>query len=173
MRSVFFMATVLLLAMVLPAVCGVEGIVLQTMDGARVSVDSLMAEGPVVIDFWATWCRPCRVEMPRLQKIYEELADRKVHFAAVSLDTRQSKSRVEAYMEKNALSIPVYCDADGKLARMFKVMAIPTTILIDQNGDIAYQTRGYRPGDEILLKKQIETLIDRRDLGDGSRKSAE
>jgi cytochrome c biogenesis protein CcmG/thiol:disulfide interchange protein DsbE len=173
MRGVMFSTSVFLLVLTAAASGGMEGLELQAMNGGSVSVDSLLDEGPLVLDFWATWCRPCRVEMPKIQKIYEELAGEKVHFAAVSLDTRQSKNRVEAYIRQNAVSIPVYRDPEGRLARKFKVTAIPTTILIDQRGEVAYQTRGYRPGDEILLKKEIQALIDTRGGEDQGRASSE
>lgn len=155
------------------AMGGMDGLILRDMEGNRVYVDSLLADGPVVLNFWATWCRPCRVEMPRLQKVQKELEGRKVYFAAISLDTRRHKSKVEAYIEQNQVSLPVYRDPEGTLAKKFKVSAIPTTILLDQEAEIAYKTRGYRPGDEILLKKEIETLIGKRDQEAKQEASAE
>jgi cytochrome c biogenesis protein CcmG/thiol:disulfide interchange protein DsbE len=146
-----------------PVLWGMEGIALRDMDGKPVSVDSLLAEGPVVLNFWATWCRPCRVEMPKLQEVHEDLVGRTVHFAAVSLDTRRHKSRVEEYIEKNEVTLPVYRDPEGNLAKKMNITAIPTTILLDQDGEVAFKTRGYRPGDEVLLKKEIQAIIDKRD----------
>jgi thiol-disulfide isomerase/thioredoxin len=160
-----------IVAVVVPAMGGMDGLIMRDMDGNRVYVDSLLAEGPVVINFWATWCGPCRVEMPKLQKVQAELEGEKVHFAAISLDARRSKSRIEAYVRDNGISLPVYRDPEGTLAKKFKVMAIPTTILLDQDAEIAYKTRGYRPGDEILLKKEIEALIERRDKDAGEEAS--
>ena len=170
MRKAVLGVFLIVLAAALPVRAGWEGIVLRDMDGNRVYVDSLLTEGPVVLDFWATWCRPCRAEMPKLQAVALELVDKKVHFAAISLDTRQNKARVDAYIEQNSVSLPVYRDPEGTLAKKFKVVAIPTTILLNQAGEIVYSTRGYRPGDEILLKKEIESLIDKRDknAGEGS-----
>ena len=163
MRKALWTAAIGVAVLSAPTLGGTEGLVLRDMDGNRVYVDSLLADGPVVLNFWATWCRPCRVEMPKLEKIQKELEGRKVHFAAISLDTRRHKSMVEAYIEQNQVSLPVYRDPEGSLAKKFKVLAIPTTILLNQDAEIAYKTRGYRPGDEILLKKEIETLIGKRD----------
>jgi cytochrome c biogenesis protein CcmG/thiol:disulfide interchange protein DsbE len=163
MRKAALAACVLFVVAALPAAGEGERIILRDLDGNRVYVDSLLADGPVVLNFWATWCRPCRVEMPKLQAVGVELAGKNVHFAAVSLDARQNKGKVDAYIEQNAVSIPVYRDPEGTLAKRFKVVAIPTTFLLDQTGEIVYSTRGYRPGDEILLKKEIEALIAKRD----------
>jgi thiol-disulfide isomerase/thioredoxin len=162
MRRVAF-ALMTLAVLALPAAAGMENLVLRNMDGERVYVDSLLAEGPVVLNFWATWCRPCRVEMPQLQKLHKQLEGKQVHIAAISLDSRRHKSKIEAYIEENEVLLPVYRDPEGTLARKFKVVAIPTTILLDQEAEIAYKARGYRPGDEILLKKEIEALLGKRD----------
>jgi thiol-disulfide isomerase/thioredoxin len=136
-----------------------KGLVLTRLDGKSVYVDSLLLDGPVVINFWATWCKPCRLEMPQLEKIYKDLEPKGVHFAAISIDSKRSEKRLVQYLQKYKMSLPIYWDPDGKLARPFKVAAIPTTVVIDQDGKIHHKTRGYRPGDEVLLKKKIEGLI--------------
>jgi thiol-disulfide isomerase/thioredoxin len=136
-----------------------KGLVLTDLGAQKVYVDSLLATGPVVLNFWATWCRPCRIEMPHLQKIYTELEPEGVHFAVISLDQARHLSKVKDYISKNKISIPVYHDTDYALAKTFKVMGIPTTVLLDQNGEVHHRTRGYRPGDEVILKKKIESLI--------------
>ncbi len=136
-----------------------RGLTMADPEGEVVEIDSLLATGPVVLNFWATWCRPCRREMPQIEKISEELKSRAVHFAAVSLDGMRNKRAVEAYIEKYEVGLPVYYDTDWKLTRRFKVMGIPTTILLDRRAEVQYATRGYRPGDEIVLKKKIEALL--------------
>jgi thiol-disulfide isomerase/thioredoxin len=143
-----------------------KGLILRDMDGKRTHVDSLLVTGPVILNFWATWCPPCKIEMPHLEKIAKELSTKDVHFAAISLDSRRNKSHLEKYIEKNKMALPVYRDPEGTLARRFRVIAIPTTIVLDQSGQIHYSARGYKPGDEIVLKKKIEALI--RPAEDGS-----
>ena len=163
MRKMLLAALLVFAVLAAPVVWAMEGIVLRDMDGKPVPVDSLLAEGPVVLNFWATWCKPCRVEMPKLQEVQEELEGQTVYFAAVSLDTRRNKSKVEEYLDKNEVKLPVYRDPEGNLAKKFKISAIPTTILLDQDAEIAFKTRGYRPGDEVLLKKEIQALVKKRD----------
>lgn len=144
---------------VMPALAGYENIVLTDLEGNEVKVDSLLAEGPVVLNFWATWCRPCRIEMPHIEKIAADLASRKVHFAAISLDARNRKAQLEKFIVKNEIKLPVYIDANGTVAKRFKVAAIPTTVVLDSEAEIGFRTKGYRPGDEVLLKKKIEALL--------------
>jgi len=155
------------LPLVLFAVTGSAGATeLRTLSGEAVSLDSLLTNGPVVINFWATWCGPCRLEMPRLEAIYEELHKKGVEFAAVSLDNPRLKDRVRSYVEKNKITFPVYLDSKGELARKFKVVAIPTTVVLAKNGEVVYQTRGYRPGAEIILKKKIEGYLKSIEIKD-------
>jgi thiol-disulfide isomerase/thioredoxin len=143
----------------MPAFAGYENIVLTDLEGNEVKVDSLLAEGPVVLNFWATWCRPCRIEMPHIEKIASELGSRKVHFAAISLDARNRKAQLEKFIEQNEIKLPVYVDPRGTVAKRFKVAAIPTTVVLDSEAEIGFRTKGYRPGDEVLLKKKIEALL--------------
>jgi len=143
----------------MPAFAGYENIVLTDLKGNEIKVDSLLAEGPVVLNFWATWCRPCRVEMPHIEKIAADLASRKVHFAAISLDARNRKAQLGQFIVKNKIKLPVYVDPTGTVAKRFKVAAIPTTVVLDSEAEISFRTRGYRPGDEVLLKKAIEALL--------------
>jgi thiol-disulfide isomerase/thioredoxin len=148
------------------------GIVLTDLAGDSVSVDSLLATGPVVLNFWATWCGPCRIEMPHLQKVHAETESLGVHFAAISLDNARSKSRVEQYIKKQGVTLPVYQDANGSVARLFKIMAIPTTIVLNSKGETHHLARGYRPGDEIILRKKIDEVLkayDREDQRDAAR----
>jgi thiol-disulfide isomerase/thioredoxin len=137
-----------------------KGLILTELAGEKVEVDSLLKTGPVVLNFWATWCKPCRLEMPHLQGIYEELKAENVHFAAISLDQPRQLAKVGEYVAKQEISLPIYHDTGYILAKRFKVMGIPTTILLDQQGEIVHRTRGYRPGDEVILKKKIESLIN-------------
>lgn len=137
-----------------------RGLTMTDLGGGVVEVDSLLASGPVVLNFWTTWCKPCRREMPHIEKISKGLESENVHFAAVSLDGLRNKKAVETYIKKYEVGLPVYYDIDWKLAKRFKVMGIPTTILLDRNAEIQYSTRGYRPGDEIVLKKKIEALLE-------------
>jgi len=152
---IFFLTGLGVLASVVPA----SALELEGLSGETVNLDSLLARGPVVLNFWATWCKPCRLEMPHLESIYKELKTRGVQFAAVSLDNPRWKDRVKAYIRKNGFTLPVYIDTKGKLARHFRVIAVPTTVVLGEDGNVVYQTRGYRPGAEIILKKKIDSYL--------------
>jgi thiol-disulfide isomerase/thioredoxin len=136
-----------------------QGLVLKDLNGKRVLLDSLLARGPVVLNFWATWCGPCRLEMPQLQKVFQELEPKGVGFAAVSLDRGMSKEVLEGFLKSRGIGLPVYRDEEGSLARRFGVAAIPATFVLKSDGQVAHSTKGYRPGDEVLLRKKIEEIM--------------
>jgi cytochrome c biogenesis protein CcmG/thiol:disulfide interchange protein DsbE len=162
--TLFFCA---LTAIVLPAaVCAedaaspFEGMVLRDLEGASVAIDSLLDKGPLVMNFWATWCLPCRKEMPHLEKIYSEFASKGVQFAAVSVDRPDHISRIQSLLRTEKMTIPVYHDSDTELAKAFRVRSIPTTVIIGRDRKLVYTNKGYRAGDEIVLRKRIQSLIE-------------
>jgi thiol-disulfide isomerase/thioredoxin len=135
-----------------------QGLVLTDLAGKQIGLDSLLAKGPVVINFWATWCGPCRIEMPYLSKVYSELGPKGVGFAAVSLDRGMSREVLEKFVKGRGFTLPLYRDDNGTLARKFGVAAIPTTFLLKPSGDVVHVGKGFRPGDEVMLRKKIEEV---------------
>jgi hypothetical protein len=111
--------------------------------------------------------------MPHIEKIAADLGSRKVHFAAISLDARNRKAHLETFIVKNEIKLPVYLDPSGTTAKRFKVAAIPTTVVLDSEAEISFRTKGYRPGDEVLLKKKIEALLPAGDDEETAESGAE
>lgn len=104
---------------------------LQSLDGQSVSLSGLRGK-PVLINFWATWCPPCRIEMPYIQQVYDEWADKGL--AILAIDVGESPSEVRESMESRNLSFPVLLDTAGDVALQYNVRAIPTTLFLDKDG---------------------------------------
>jgi peroxiredoxin len=109
---------------------------------------------PVLINFWASWCPPCRAEMPLLQAIYQDQAprDNGVQFLSVSIDEDPSQAR--GFMTENGYTFPFLLDINKSVAYAYNVYGIPTTFLIDANGVIKARKVGAFPD-----KTELETLI--------------
>lgn len=92
-----------------------------------------------VINFWATWCPPCRAEMPELDRFYQKYRQT-VDFYAVNV--QEPPGQVAEFLAKNQYSLPVITDKEGAVARMYRINAIPTTIVVDAHGVIRYRKAG-------------------------------
>ena len=126
---------------------------LQDLNGQTVSISNLRGK-PVLINFWATWCPPCRGEMPYLQEIYEEWASRDLVILTINIG--EGSPTVEAFMQSNNLSFTVLLDTKQDVAQKYNIQYIPTTFFIDKDGIIQDKVIGAFPN-----KAQIESRLSK------------
>ncbi|WP_156291974.1 TlpA disulfide reductase family protein [Oceanobacillus salinisoli] len=108
---------------------------LETLEGDKVKLSDLRGK-PVMLNFWATWCPPCRVEMPDMQKFHEE---NEVAVLAVNLfDTEMNKENVRKFVDEFGLTFQIGMDGDGEVAAKYRINPIPTTYMIDSEGVIQH-----------------------------------
>ncbi|MDX9872359.1 MAG: TlpA disulfide reductase family protein [Clostridia bacterium] len=126
-------------------------------DGAAVKLSDLFGR-PIVLNFWASWCPPCRGEMPDFHAVYQEIGE-EVTFMMVDLvdGRRETKESGEKYIAEQGFTFPVYFDLEQDAARIYGITSIPTTILIDPEGNIAAGVRG--PIDAETLRKGLKDLF--------------
>jgi len=110
---------------------------------------------PVLLNFWATWCYPCRSEMPYLQQVYQEWSGRGLVLLTVNIG--ESASQVDRFFEAYNLTMPVVLDTDKSIARKYNVTGIPTSLFIDKDGIIQQKVVGAFPNKEVI--EQMLTLI--------------
>ncbi|MFH1845202.1 MAG: TlpA disulfide reductase family protein [bacterium] len=132
---------------------------LESHDGDRFDLAGYLEKGPVIIDFWATWCKPCRRAMPHLQALYEKYRQRGVTVIGISEDDPRSQAKIGSFLRSQQITFPVLLDGEKQVARQYRVATLPTTFLISSDGQIVSLHRGYRDGDEKLLEQQLEALL--------------
>jgi peroxiredoxin len=111
----------------------------------------------VMVNFWATWCGPCRVEMPHLSRLYDKY--RGSGFVVLGVNIDEDPRKAASLASQLGMSFPVLLDTDKKVSRLYDLSTMPSTILIDRDGRVRYVHRGYRDGYEDTYEKQIRELL--------------
>jgi len=124
-----------------------------------VTLSELLEDGPVIVDFWATWCKPCIKAFPDLQEIFDKYRGCGLKVLAVSIDGPKSMSRVGSLIKSKGNTFEVLFDPSQKVARKFHVTSVPRTVLVDTNGNITYAVTGYRPKNHAELDAAVGELL--------------
>jgi len=132
----------------------------KTLNGGTINITTLENDGnPIVISFWATWCKPCKKELNNIAELYEDWQDETgVKLVAISIDDTRSMVRVAPYVNASDWDYEVYLDPNGDLKRAMGVSTVPHTFLLNSKKEIVWQHKGYIDGDEDELYEQIEKI---------------
>lgn len=135
---------------------------LKTIDNTSTSTAAFDNDGkPIVISFWATWCKPCVKELNTIAEEYEDWVEETgVKIIAVSIDDSRNMSKVKPKVNAEMWEYEIYCDPNRDFARAMGVSSVPHTFLLNSNRDIIWQHKGYVDGDEIELYEKIKELVD-------------
>ncbi len=111
----------------------------------------------VMVNFWATWCGPCKIEMPHLVRLYEKYRASGFQLLGVNIDDDPRNAVASA--AKLGITFPVLLDADKRVAKLYDLSTMPTTLLIDRDGTLRHVHRGYRDGYELTYDQQVRELL--------------
>lgn len=111
----------------------------------------------VMINFWASWCGPCRQEMPILEELYSRYS--RAGFTILGVNVEPDPADADKILKDIKVSFPVLYDTESKVSQLYNVEAMPSTVLVDRDGNMRYLHRGYKPGYEDAYREQIKELI--------------
>jgi thiol-disulfide isomerase/thioredoxin len=138
----------------------IPAVVVQKLDGSKFNMGQMENDGnPIIINFWATWCSPCKRELNNIAEMYEDWVDETgVKLVAMSIDDTRNIGKVAPYVNGKGWEYEVLIDANGDFKRALGVNNVPHTFLVDGNGNIVWQHNSYNPGDEYELFELVKKL---------------
>ena len=136
----------------------VESPAFSTEDAAGNPVNSTSFRGKlVVLNFWATWCPPCRLEMPAMERLYQEFRGKGLEIVAVNF--MESREQVQAFAEEQKLTYPMLLDGKAEIAEQYGVMRLPETVLIGRKGEVLAKSIGYKDWYKDDVRELVAALL--------------
>ena len=129
----------------------------KLLDGKQVRLSVLLEEGPLLVDFWATWCAPCKKEMIFLEEFHQKYYEEGFRVLAISTDSPKSMSKVKSYIRAKKHTFMVGLDPNQEIAKKMNALLMPTVIILNKDRKVSWYHQGFIPGDEKEIEVQIRT----------------
>lgn len=160
-RASAFAATLVISSLAVTSLVGASSSIappfaLPSRSGDIVSLDKLKGQ-VVMLNFWASWCGPCRQEMPLLDQMHKRYSS--LGFTLVGVNVEANTQDAEKWLSQTPVTFPVLFDKENKVSKLYDVSAMPSTVFIDRKGNVRYLHRGYKSGDESEYLDQIRALL--------------
>ena len=143
-------------ALAIPSGSPAPAFTLASSIGSQVSLAQYKGQ-VVMINFWASWCGPCRQEMPLLESIYKKY--NKMGFTLIGVNVEPDSQAANQWLKQTPVSFPILYDKDSQVSKLYDVAGMPSTVLIDRSGKLRMLHRGYKAGDENEYLDSIRALI--------------
>ena len=129
---------------------------LKSNNGKNIKLSELRGQ-VVLINFWASWCGPCRQEMPELNKLYSKYKN--LGFTILGVNVEEDATEALKIVKHDKIAFPILFDSENHVSELYEVSAMPTSVLVSRDGHIRYLHRAYKPGDISKYKKWLKELI--------------
>jgi peroxiredoxin len=133
--------------------------VLRDLNGENYQLAKNFGKGPILINFWATWCAPCLDEMKKLKAIHQEFSRAGLTILSISIDDPKTVGKVKSFVNTNRYPFKFLLDTNNEAFKRYQGVNVPFSLLLDRQGRVVYTHTGYRKGDEKKLQEQIAKLF--------------
>ena len=140
-----------------------EQLKLEDLDGESQPLSAHLGKGPLLLDFWATWCKPCLMAMPELEELYGDLHERGLQIVGINEDGPRNASKVKPFVRTHGYSFPIVLDLNRNAQRRLNALTLPTTLLLDSEGVVVHASFGYRKGEIAKLRAKIEEMLPKEE----------
>lgn len=162
MKKLLFLLSLLMMGAIMPIQAQrLPQVTLKNIDGQIVQTDTLNNGGkPFIVDFFATWCKPCNRELDAISEVYDDWRkETGVKIFAISIDKAQNINKVKPLVDSHGWEYEVLLDPNGDVARAFGVKSIPFVLVFDGEGNVAHKHNGYTDGAEEELIEEVRRLL--------------
>ncbi|MEI8134985.1 MAG: TlpA disulfide reductase family protein [bacterium] len=130
------------------------------VNGEETNFKNYLGKGPVLVNFWALWCEPCKQEMKAFIALSEKLRAKGVSMVSINTDKVKSIAKVRAWVKSQGITIPMLVDPDGTIAsNQFSMEALPYSLLLRPDGTVAKKHIGFTAGDEVGIEKELDEIV--------------
>ncbi len=132
---------------------------IRLLNGKKTTMYKLLDSGPILIDFWATWCKPCKQVMVHLNRFHSKYKDTGLRVLMINQDTPRSLGKVKSYINSKEYQFLVCIDPNQQIAKKLNGQIMPNLLLVDQDRSIKWRHQGYMAGEEREIEQQIKILL--------------
>ena len=134
---------------------------IRLLDGSSTTIHELVQDGPLMIDFWATWCVNCKKLMKYLDQYHQDYSNDGFKVLMINTDTPRSLGKVKSYVRAQDYKFYIGMDPNKVISKKLNGMVMPTMILVDKGGEVKWRHQGYITGEEIQVKEKITQLLEK------------
>ncbi len=130
------------------------------VNGDETNFKNFLGKGPLLVNFWALWCEPCKQEMKAFMALSEKLKEKGVSMVSINEDMIKSSAKVRAWVKSQGITQPMLVDPDGNISRdRFSMESLPYSLLLRPDGTVYKKHIGFTAGDEVAIEKELDDLV--------------